>query len=154
MTIRNDIEGSKRRLYMLIAGIVALVAGIGAFFPQYVEPQWATFLTASVATFVLVMSLLKDYQFIMADDANQRIRIRYYSILPVLRNYRAIEVAHGNLRGFRTEKRMLGLRTVLVVEATFKGRLATYPPINVTALSEKELSALLRLLTQYLPTKA
>ncbi|MEN9443423.1 MAG: hypothetical protein RIS47_313 [Bacteroidota bacterium] len=150
MTLRNEITGAKTKLYMIISTSVAVFSLALSFVPQFIDtPAWFTLSLAGIAAFVLCVILLANHHYIMVDDSQGRIRIRYYTILKLFRKFNAIEIPHGSLVSFEIRRTHLGLRRMLYLKQKVNGQFGMFPPINIGALSANELEKLKSLLSVY-----
>ena len=146
MILRNDLSASKRKTLLVAMGGLFGVSFAGSFFPQYLEPQWVVISFAVFGGVVLLRMLAANYHFVMIDTPNQKLRVRYYSIFKMLRRFQAIEFPLDTFLGYSIEARLGGLQRVLILKQRVGNKMGTYPEVNISALSQKELNLLKALL--------
>ncbi len=148
-SIRNDLSASKQKVIIYIFACLTLLGGVGTFFPDYLEPQWALILLAAVSFIILLAMLLGNHSYVWIVVENDKLKIRYYSVISFLRKFRAIEIPLDSFKGYSIKKSILGLRKELILKQKVKNQIGTYPPVYISTMSTKEHNALIALLNQY-----
>lgn len=85
---------------------------------------------------------LLDLNFIHFNIESGKIIFRYYSLRPINRQHRSIEIPITSFGGFRIQKRFFGLKNELILYQKLQGKLAKYPPISITALNKEQTQLL------------
>lgn len=116
--------------------------------PKY---QWVI-LVALAYLVLVVFARVRQLNFFYFSDEGDRILIRYHPIRPHIQKKSAIQIPKIGLAGYDIRSSLLGLKKVIILKQSVKGKVATYPPIGITALSSKEIDLLEKHLDKYVRT--
>ena len=141
---------------ILVALLIVVVLLIGILVSGYFERdvlgitkyQWVLLVTL-VYLILVVIARLRKLNYFYYNDEGDKILIRYYPIHPLVQKKRAIKIPKIGLSGYEFKKSMMGLKKTIVLRQKVKGKVATYPPIGITALSRKEVDLLKTNLDKY-----
>ncbi len=111
--------------------------------------QWILIVTL-VYLILVVVSWLRKLNFFYFSDEGDKILIRYYPIHPLVQKKKAIQIPKIGLAGYEINSFAFGLKKVLLLSQSVKGKVAKYPPIGITALNRKEINLLIKQLDKYL----
>lgn len=140
---------------MIIASVtVFLIIGIMAtgWFENDVlgiPKNWWIIIVTFLYICTIIISWMRLLNYIYFSDEGDKIIIRYYPIRPLVQKKKAIQIPKIGLVGYDIRSSMLGLRTSIVFKQRVKGKIATYPPIGITALKKKELELLRKQVERY-----
>jgi len=134
--------------------IVILLVGImvsGLFekdvlgIPKY---RWVIIVTL-IYVVMIVTSRLRLLNFFYFSDDGDKILIRYYPVHPLVQKKKAVQIPKIGLAGYEIRSSFFGLKKVLIIRQSVKGKVATYPSIGITALNNKEIDLLRKNLDRY-----
>lgn len=94
-----------------------------------------------------VVRIKKKYNYIFLSDDFAKITIRFYPLVMIGRKYKAYEIPIDNF--YKYEIIESGFVKQLILSQRKNGRVAQYPPISISALSENELNFMKNMLNQY-----
>ena len=146
-------------LWKMIQAIVTVVLLIGIMVSGWFEKdvlgipkfQWVI-LVALAYLIMIVVSRFRQLNFFYFSDEGDKILIRYYPIHPLVQKKHAVQIPKIVLVGYDIRSTMLGLRKVIILRQRVKGKVATYPPIGISALNNREIDLLEKHLDKYVRT--
>ena len=71
---------------------------------------------------------------------------RYYSLSALFKKPNSVEIPKAEFIKYQYEKKMLGLRSYLVLYQQTQNGIAKYPPISISLLKKRETADLLKFL--------
>jgi hypothetical protein len=116
--------------------------------PKY---QWVI-LVAMVYLVLVAVSRLRQSNFFYFSDEGDKILIRYHPIHPLVQKKSAVQIPKTGLAGYDIRSFFFGIKKVLILKQSMKGKVATYPPISITSLSDREIDLLEKYLDRYVRT--
>jgi len=156
MVIDNKKTTIRIYLWKMIQAsvIVILLIGImvsGLFekdilgIPKY---RWVIIVTL-IYLVMIVTSRLRLLNYFYFSDEGDKILIRYYPVHPLVQKKKAVQIPKIGLAGYEIKSSFVGLKKVLILRQSVKGKVANYPPIGITALNRKEIDLLRKNLDRY-----
>lgn len=137
MTINNQNRAAWIKLMYYILIFLYLATTILLIYLE-VEPIYPIVgaLTGFVVSFI-VISLLFNYNYIIFQESEDKVIVRYYPLHPFHHNFKSIEISKATLSHYELKSGMFGMRSELTLyQITNKG-LAKYPPVSLSAVSKK-----------------
>ena len=80
---------------------------------------------------------------------NFNLMFRFVSMRPLDNNKKAIQINKADFAGFKFEKSFFGYKENLILSLKTKKGVANYPPISISALSQKHKAMLKQALNQF-----
>jgi hypothetical protein len=131
--------------------ILAYAADIIKFpFLGLSDPAWTAILTVFWLILVII-PLILNYQYVFFSDDSEKIIIRYFNAGLAGGGKNSVEIDKRAFAGYQTETRFFGLITSLILFQKFSDGVAKYPPVYISALSQKEKNKLFKALSSYMP---
>lgn len=114
------------------------------------DTAW-TILFAAIWLFVALLPMFLNYQFVSYSDEGETITFRYFTAGIVGGKKNSVEIDKRTFAGYKTEKKLFGLVTSIILFQYFKEGVAKYPPIFISAMGKEERAKVLRSLNLYTP---
>ena len=121
---------------------VILYAGVFAWI-YYAEkkglPTYTPYLLGLALLVYVILFLipyLKDAHYLSFSDSQDHFSFRYYALSD--RIPKAAEISKSVFRGYRFQKKWMGLRETLIISIETPQGIAEYPPISTSFLSGKQ----------------
>jgi hypothetical protein len=114
------------------------------------DTTW-TIILAAVWLFIALLPMILNYQYITYSDEGDTIIFRYFTAGIVGGKKNSVEINKRTFAGYKTEKKLFGLVTSIILFQNFKEGVAKYPPIYISALNKEERAKILRSLNLYIP---
>ncbi|HEC44521.1 MAG TPA: hypothetical protein ENI20_17000 [Bacteroides sp.] len=157
MVLDNKKTAIKVYLWKMIQACVTVLLLIGIMITGWFEKdllgitkyQWVI-LVSLVYLILIIVSRLRKLNFFYFSDEGDKILIRYYPIQPLVQKKKAVQIPKIGLAGYDINTVALGLKKVLILRQTIKGKVAIYPPIGITTLKRKEIDLLKKHLDKYI----
>jgi hypothetical protein len=156
MIIDNKKTTVRIYLYKMIQAVILVILLIGIMVSGWFEqdvlgiPKYLWIIMITLAYLILVVvGRMRQLNYFYFSDEGDKILIRYHPIHPLVQKKKAIQVPKIGLAGYDIRVSMMGLRKVLIIRQKVKGKVATYPPVGITALKSNELSLLKTRLEKY-----
>ena len=108
-----------------------------------------TIIFAAIWLFIALLPMLLNHQYVSYSDDDESIVFRYFTSGIVGGKKNSVEIDKKTFAGYKTEKQIMGLSLSIILYQHFKEGIAQYPPIYITALSEKERAKIFNSLNQY-----
>lgn len=146
-------------LWKMIQAIVTVILLIGIMVSGWFEKdvlgvskyQWVILVTLLYLAMVIIARVRKLNYFYFSDDGD-KILFRYYPIHPLVQKKKAVQIPKIGFAGYNISSSVLGLKKSLILQQKVKGKVATYPPIGITALTRNEIDILEKHLDKYVRT--
>lgn len=122
------------------------------FFSGFFNDNQKTILAIVLTIVYLLYSLISyllNYSYFSFRINEDQLLFRFASIRPFGNNKNAINIKIEDFVGVEIEKSLLGYRKELTLKVKTKKGIANYPPISLSALSEKQIEMLKRTLNQF-----
>jgi hypothetical protein len=142
-----------RKMILAIITVVAIIAMLATdwFKPELLGiPQYLWII--GIAVIYLLISAGSWYRglnYFYFNDKGDKLIFRYYPIRPLARSKKAIQIPKTALAKAEIVRTNMGLKRVLILHQHVKGKIAKYPPISITTLTEAEVSQLAQQLARY-----
>jgi hypothetical protein len=114
------------------------------------EFTWA-FLVTTCFLIIVLVPVIMNYQYIYFSDEGSLITFRYYSTGFFPGNKNSVEIEKKSFSGFTFDKQLFGLVQNIILYQKLKEGIAKYPPINISALTQKDKESILESLASYTP---
>lgn len=98
----------------------------------------------------LIISYILNYNFFSYKDDGNKLVFRFVSFRPFDNAKKAIEIDKKSFGGYQVQQSLFRFKKELVLSIKTKKGLAKYPPISISALSEKQIALLKSALNQHL----
>ncbi len=154
----NQIENSKyvlnnrKRMYIYTIALAMVIPFIllSEFFDKPIfgisKYVISVFLICIYIGYYLIRYIL-DLNYIHFNIESGKLIFRYYSLRPLNKQHRSIEIPINSFGGFKIQKSFFGLKKELILYQKVQGKLAKYPPISITALNKEQFLLLNNALT-------
>lgn len=149
MTVKNTTIDNRERAAMLrlvmYAGaalaVVLVCAGL-LFLESPRNALWPWVLAAVVVVAQLMAFFVFKFNYLRIDIDASRLVLRYHSLAPRSRDYRAVEISRRDFEGFELTSHFFGLIPSLTLYARSYGMRARYPAVSVSSLSPAQIEEL------------
>jgi hypothetical protein len=144
---RTVIKTQIRRLITLLIFVIIMIfvmltgssketyLGIGKY-------KWSVIISILYFGAALIESVI-DYNYIYFSDEGDRIVLRYFSMSFFNKKKNSIEIPNKDFKSYTLEKKLGGIKELLTLVQDYKGKDATYPSVNISALSRKQRQKLI-----------
>lgn len=133
---------------LMISGIVLLIIISVSIFLQQYEVVLAL---SAVLIVALILNRILNFCFVRIQEEHGKLKIKFYSLFSVDRNYEAIEFPVSSLRHVKVKKYLLGLKWDLYLTVKLKQGMATYPAICLSAVPLKDRKVLVEAIRELIP---
>ncbi len=154
MTIDNSpvVIRDRKLMYILVISLILLLSIIliSDFFDNPVLGMNREFYAITIAALYILINAYRfflDLNFISFSDQDGKFTIRYFSLRPFMQKHRSIEITQNSFVKFEIISKAAGFKKYLVLYQRVQNKIAKYPPISVTALSNDELNTILNSLS-------
>lgn len=147
---RDIILKYNKRRYLLVLLYVTFMAVI--FFSGFFEENQKLILALAISILYViynVISLIKNFNYFSFSEGPEHLMFRFVSMSPFDSKKRAIKIDKNDFAGFEFNESLLGFRKNLVLSIHTKNGVAHYPPISISALSQKHKNNLKQSLSQF-----
>jgi hypothetical protein len=143
MTINNQNRAAGVKLFYYVLIFLYLATTILLIYLQ-VEPILPILLSITVFVFVsIVFSLQLKLNYIIYQESEEKILLRYYPLHPFHQQFKSIEMSKVSFSHFDLDRKLFGLRPeVILYQQTDRG-LAKYPSVSITSLSKNDQQKML-----------
>lgn len=136
MTINNQNSAAWIKLFYYVLIFLYLAVSIILIYLK-IEPIYPILGGISVFVFaIIIFSLLLNLNYIIYQETEKKIILRYYPLHPFHHNFRSIEISKNSLSHFDLNKKMFGLRPELTLYQQTERGLAKYPSVSISSLSK------------------
>lgn len=148
MTINNQNRAAWIKLFYYVLVFLYLAVSIILIYLK-VEPIYPIFGAISVFVFfIIAISLLFNLNYIIYQESEEKIILRYYPLHPFHHKFKSIEIPKKSLSHFDLNQKLFGLRPeVTLYQQTDRG-LAKYPKVSISALSKSDKVKMIDSLTR------
>lgn len=160
MTIDNSpvVIRDRKLMYILVISLILLLSGIliSDFFDEPFLGRSREFYAIMIAAIYILINAYRfflDLNFINFSDQEGKIIIKYYSLRPFMQKHRSIEISQNSFVKFEIIGKAAGIKKYLVLYQRIQNKIAKYPPISITALTNDELNSILTSLSSKVSVK-
>ncbi len=147
---RDIILKLNKRRYILILVYVTLM--IIFFFSGFFEENQKIILAISISVIYIIYNIISyhiNFSYFSFRDDQESLMFRFVSLRPLDNNKKAIKISKHDFAGFKFEKSFFGYKENLILSIKTKKGIANYPPISLSALSQKHKLMLKQSLNQF-----
>ncbi len=147
---RDIILKLNKRRYILILVYVTLM--IIFFFSGFFEENQKVILAISISVIYIIYNIISyhiNFSYFSFRDDQESLMFRFVSLRPLDNNKKAIKISKRDFAGFKFEKSFFGYKENLILSIKTKKGVANYPPISLSALSQKHKLMLKQSLNQF-----
>jgi len=148
MTINNQNRAAWIKLFYYVLIFLYLAVSILLIYLE-VEPIYPIF--GAISFFVLLcitISLLFNLNYIIYQESEEKIILRYYPLHPFHHKFKSIEISKKTFSHFDLNQKLFGLRPeVIFYQQTDRG-LAKYPSVSISSLSKADRTKMINSLLQ------
>lgn len=144
MELSNQNRSRQIKRTFNVTGIIIVLVGLILL---WLKQDILVMVTAGVFAVYVGVSIFANLCYVSFSTANEKVLIRYYPILSIMKKrYDSIEFAHNLLVGFQIENTM-GFADLEIAIKTKRG-IAEYPTISLSALNKSEVEQIRSTLTE------
>jgi len=144
MELSNQNRSRQIKRTFNVTGIIIVLVGLILL---WLKQDILVMVTAGVFAVYVGVSIFANLCYVSFSTANEKVLIRYYPILSIMKKrYDSIEFAHNLLVGFQIENTM-GFADLEIAIKTKRG-VAEYPTISLSALNKSEVEQIRSTLTE------
>ena len=144
MELSNQNRSRQIKRTFNVTGIIIVLVGLILL---WLKQDILVMVTAGVFAVYVGVSIFANLCYVSFSTANEKVLIRYYPILSIMKKeYGSIEFAHNLLVGFQIENTM-GFADLEIAIKTKRG-VAEYPTISLSALNKSEVEQIRSTLTE------
>ena len=147
---RDIILKLNKRRYILILVYVTLM--IIFFFSGFFEENQKIILAILISVIYIIYNIVSyhiNFSYFSFRDDQEFLMFRFISMRPFDSNKKAVKISKSDFAGFKFEKSFFGYKENLILSIKTKKGIANYPPISLSALSQKHKSMLKQSLNQF-----
>ena len=150
---RNTYRIWLSRLIMTV--VFALIIVVLIFIPWFDNPDAAftkyhiIIVIAGIYVLVNLINYLKKPYFVSYSDHGEKIILRYYPVSMFTSRKNSIEIPKQQFVKYELVPFLLKTQHYLILQQNFRGKVATYPKISLSALDKKDREKLLGSLSKY-----
>jgi len=147
---RNIIIKLNKRRYILVLLYVTLMAVL--FFSGLFQDRFKAILAILFSFLYIVYNIITYYlnfSYFSYRDDSEYLMLRFVSMRTFDNDKKAINISKLDFVGFKFEKLFFGYKQNLILRIRTKKGSANYPPISISALSQKHLKMLEQSLNQF-----
>lgn len=136
----DRLRGKLAVTTIFFSGLIAL-ATLYDFMPKYLIPMSKLAYALTFAGFFLLYLIFRSnlkYHFIIYNDEEDKIVLRYYPLSMFTSKFISIEIPFNALHKIEIQKKFFNFREELIIYQSVKEGIAKYKPIPLTALTKKE----------------
>ena len=97
----------------------------------------------------VVCVYIRNYNFFKYNDEGEKLVFRFISLRPFDNKKKSIEILKKDFSGYKIQKSVLNFKVDLILSIKTKKGVANYPPISITALTNKYKNILKSSLNQF-----
>ena len=158
MTFNNGKTIVKMRIRIFAETVLLIAYIIVVYFAQLIKfPAFGisqTTMTIAVVCIFFVLAfypMVLDYQYVSYSDEGDTIVFRYFMTGIAGGRKNSVEINKTRFTGFKTEKKLFGLKHSITLFQQMREGIANYPPIYISNLTKQEKSKVLNSLLLHSP---
>lgn len=133
---------------LLISGLLLLLSmSVAIFYEQYM----LVLILSAILIVALVINRILNFSYFRIQEEHGKLKIKFYALFSVDRNYEAIEFPVASLRKVIVKKYLFGLKWDLYLTVKLKQGMATYPAICLSAVPLQDRKALVEAIRELIP---
>jgi len=147
---RDNILKLNKRRYILVLIYIPLMAFIiwSGIFEETLKIYLAIAISAIYITYNII-SYYINYNYFSFRDDSENLMFRFVSMRPFDSAKKAVQIKITDFAGYKFEKSFFGLKENIILRIKTKKGIANFPPISISALSEKHKQMLKQALNQF-----
>lgn len=123
-------------VYVIFIGLVILSGMFNK--PVFdISKNFYVIIASVIYIIYLAYVYIKNYNFFKYNDEGKKIVFKFISLRPFDNKKKLIEILKKDFTGYKIQKSLLNLKVDLILSVKTKNRVANYPPISITALTNK-----------------
>ena len=123
-------------LYIIFMGLLILSGMFNK--PVFGISKNSLVIIISVVYIIYVVYVyIRNYNFFKYNDEGEKLVFRFISLRPFDDKKKSIEILKKKFTGYKIQKSLLNLKEDLILSVKTKNGIANYPPISITALTNK-----------------
>jgi hypothetical protein len=111
-----------------------------------------TMILSGIWIVLAFMPMFLNYQYFSYSDEGDYLIFRYFTAGIVGGKKNSIEINKISFSGYKIETRFFGLIQSIILLQKVQGRVASYPPVYISALTREEKAKVIKSLNLYTPT--
>jgi hypothetical protein len=151
--VDNKIQVAKIRLAYIVTLTMGIFILVSPYLFNFTETEnliSLIFGTGFLVTFLLLLFIRPQYVYFSIEN-NTKIVIRNYQAFPFFRKYKAYQFNVSNLEDYGLKSLIFNQIKLIRFMVTSKNKIGKYPWLYLSAVSKKEISALVNFLNKILP---
>jgi hypothetical protein len=150
---RNTYRIWLSRLIMTV--VFALIIVVLIFIPWFDNPEaqftkyHVIILISAIYVGINVINYLKRPYFVSFNDQGEKIVVRYYPVSMFTSRKNSIEIPKQQFVKYELKPFLLKTQHYLILQQNFRGKVAKYPPISLSALDKEDREKMLQSLDKY-----
>lgn len=138
MTINNQGRAAGIKLFYYVLIFLYLAATIILLYLKFDDIYTALGSITAFVLFTIIFTLSLDLNYIIYQESEKKIILRYYPLHPFHQKFKSIEIAKNSLSHFDIENNLFGLRTEIILYQQTERGLAKYPKVSISGLSKSD----------------
>jgi len=135
-------------MYILVVSLIVILSIIliSDFFDNPIFGRSREFYSITISALYVLINAYRfflDLNFINYSDQEGKITLRYFSLRPFMQKHKSIEISKNSFIKYEIISKAAGLKKYLILYQRVQNKIAKYPPISITALTNDELNSIL-----------
>lgn len=140
------VQMRRMLLVILTATIIVLIIYLDLFDEKLLGIPRYAYIIFCGALFLMyyLWAIIRDYNYVFYNDLSSKLVLRYYSLAPLTKRQRSIEIEKHLFLNYEFKKKFFGLRYYLVLFQKMPAGIAKYPPVSLSLLTPKEREVIVK----------
>lgn len=149
MTINNQNRAASIKLFYYLLTFIYLATTILLLYLRVEAIYFTLGIISALFMLVIIFSLYMNFNFIIFQETQHKLVLRYYPLHPFHDKFKSIEIPKSQLSHFEIKNTFFGLKPeIILYQQTDKG-LAKYPPVCISSLSKSDREKMVISLKKY-----
>lgn len=149
MTINNQNRAASIKLFYYLLTFIYLATTILLLYLRVEAIYFTLGIISALFMLVIIFSLYLNFNFIIFQETQHKLVLRYYPLHPFHDKFKSIEIPKSQLSHFEIKNTFFGLKPeIILYQQTDKG-LAKYPPVCISSLSKSDREKMVISLKKY-----
>jgi hypothetical protein len=139
---KTSVAVQKRKLIFIIGltTIIVLLLSLDIFQDRVFGLTKMSYVEIFIIIYLIYYcwGIVRDYHYVYYSDLGAKIIFRYYSLSPLNKSMKSIEIDKSSFHNFQIERRLLGSRKYVILYQITNTGLAKYPPVSISLLKKSE----------------